>query len=80
MPEQIHGHEVMHMMMEEGRVYTKAVLRAVTVERFGAEARFFTCSVANMKTEELMGFLECRGKFIDEGEWFGTELDRICQH
>ena len=80
MSEQIHGHEVMEMMLEDGKVYTKATLCAAIVERFGEEARFFTCSAANMTTEELVEFLDGRGKFIDEGEGFRTEPDRMCQH
>lgn len=80
MSEQIHGHEVMAMMMEEGRVYTRATLRAAIVERFGEEARFFTCSAANMTAEELIGFLAGRGKFIEEDEGLRMEPDRMCQH
>ena len=79
MPEQIHGHEVMHMMMEDGRVYTKASLCAAIFERFGEGARFFTCSAANMTAEELVDFLGNRGKFIAEGAGFRTEPDRMCQ-
>lgn len=76
---QIHGHEVMHMMMEEDCAYTKSTLCAAIVERFGAKARFFTCSAANMTAEELIDFLESRGKFIDAGDGFKTEAGRMCQ-
>ena len=80
MPEQIHGHEVMKMMIDAGQVYTKDTLRAAIAERFGAEARFYTCSAGNMTAEELIAFLAARDKFLDEGEGFKTEPDRICQH
>lgn len=80
MTEQIHGHEVMHMMMESGRTYTKATLRAAIIERFGADARFFTCSAANMSAAELIDFLEQRGKLVAAGEGFKTEAERMCQH
>ncbi|MFY9329202.1 MAG: YecH family metal-binding protein [Georgfuchsia sp.] len=79
MSEQIHGHEVMHMMMEDGRAYTKATLRSAIVERFGVEARFFTCSAADMTAEELIDFLMSRGKFLAEGDGFRTEAGRMCQ-
>lgn len=80
MQEQIHGHEVMRMMIEEGKAYTNATLRAAIVDRFGDEVRFYTCSAENMTTDELITFLEDRGKFIDEGQGFKTEPDRICKH
>lgn len=79
MPEQIHGHEVMKMMMDDGRVYTKATLRAAIDERFGEGASFYTCSAANMTADELVAFLEDRNKFIHESEGFRTEPDRMCK-
>ena len=80
MAEQVHGHEVLRMMIEDGNVYTKATLRAAIVDRFGEGARFYTCSAENMTPDELVAFLENRGKFVDEGEGFKTEPDRICDH
>lgn len=80
MPEQVHGHEVMKMMIDDGRVYTRSTLRAAITARFGEEARFYTCSAQGMTANELVTFLEGRGKFIPEGEGFRTESDRICQH
>lgn len=80
MPEQIHGHEVMKMMIDAGKVYTKDTLRAAMAERFGAQARFYTCSAENMAADELIAFLAARGKFLDEGDGFKTEPGRICQH
>ena len=32
---QVHGHEVMHMMLEQGKAYTRETLREAMVERFG---------------------------------------------
>lgn len=80
MPEQIHGHEVMQMMIDAGRVYTRTMLRAAIVERFGEGVRFYTCSARDMTADELVAFLEERGKFIPDGEGFRTEADRMCQH
>ena len=45
--EQLHAHEVLHMM--EGNSYTEASLRAAIVEKFGEHQRFYTCS-ANFST------------------------------
>ncbi len=67
------------MMIEDGRVYTKASLCAAIAQRFGQGARFYTCSAENMTAEELVSFLESRNKFICEGEGFRTEPDRMCK-
>jgi probable metal-binding protein len=80
MTEQVHGHEVMKMMLEDSKVYTKATLRAEIVDRFGEDTRFYTCSAQNMTADELISFLESRGKFIDEAGGFKTEPDKICDH
>ena len=44
--EQLHAHEVLHMM--EGNSYTEATLRAAIVEKFGEHQRFYACSADNM--------------------------------
>ena len=76
----IHGHDVMQMMMEEGKAYTKATLRTAILERFGEEARFHTCSADNMTADELIAFLESRGKFIAGGGGYQVYPDSICSH
>jgi probable metal-binding protein len=76
----IHGHEVLQMMCSSGKTYTTASLTADIVERFGADARFHTCSAEDMSAEELVEFLHSKGKFIPTGEGFQTSPDRICSH
>ncbi len=44
--EQIHGHEVLHMM--EGNVYSEASLRKAIIDKFGANQLFYTCSASNL--------------------------------
>ncbi len=80
MPDSIHGHEVMHMMMESGAAYTVASLREAIEARFGPTTRFHTCSAENMTAEELVAFLAARGKFVPVGEGFTTGPDRMCSH
>ena len=80
MPEQVHGHEVMRMMLESDGAFTKDSLRAAIVERFGEATRFCTCSAENMTAEQLVDFLESRGKFVGTGEAFQTQADKICDH
>jgi probable metal-binding protein len=80
MKEPIHGHEVMDMMVTSGKTYTKESLRADIIARFGDEARFYTCSADNMTPDELIAFLQARGKFIEAGSGFTTDQDKLCSH
>ena len=80
MAEQVHGHDVMKMMIETGVSYTRETLREAIGERFGAETRFFTCSAEGMTAEELISFLEKKGKFVDAGSGMTTTPERICNH
>ena len=70
----------MQMMLEQGDAYTRDTLRAAIIDRFGEDTRFFTCSAENMTPDELIVFLEERGKFVDTGSGFNTAPDKICDH
>ena len=76
----IHGHEVMHLMLESGATYTEATLRAAIAQRFGADARFHTCSAENLTADELIEFLAARGKFVLASGGFRLPPDQMCQH
>ena len=80
MPERIHGHDVMAMMIESGKAYTRESLLAAIVEKFGEEARFYTCSAEDMTPDELITFLQARGKFVDDDGGFQTDKSKICDH
>ncbi len=80
MAEAIHGHEVIDMIVRSGRAYTRETLRADIVGRFGAEARFYTCSAENLTADELITFLEARGKFRAAGPGFTIDQEQVCNH
>jgi probable metal-binding protein len=80
MTTQIHGHEVMQMMLELDQSFTRESLRQAIQDRFGGEARFFTCSAENMTPDELIDFLAERGKFVERDRGFNTQADMICNH
>jgi len=80
MTNQIHGHEVMQMMIESGKTYTHDSLREAIIHAFGPAARFFTCSANGMTADELIQFLDSRGKFLHEEGEFKTQPDKICDH
>lgn len=81
MSNSVHGHEVMHFMLEQGGQFTKESLVSAVVERFGAETRFHTCSAENMTAAQLVDFLEEKGKFVESASGgFNTEPEKICAH
>lgn len=80
MDPEIHGHEVMRMMVDSGAEYTRASLRQAIIARFGAGARFRTCFAEGMTADQLIDFLGARGKFVDCGAGFSTSPDKICDH
>ena len=77
---EIHGHEVMQMMLESEEAFSKESLCEAIVARFGAEVRFHTCSAAGMTAEELVDFLESKGKFVPQDGGFRTSVEKICSH
>jgi len=76
----IHGHEVLHMMLESAEQYSQESLVAAINTRFGGDARFHTCSAEEMTAAELVAFLASRGKFIPVEEGFSTHQSKICSH
>ena len=80
MTNQIHGHEVIEMMTGSNETYTTTSLQAAIINRFGAEARFHTCSAANMDAGELIAFLAGRGKFTERPGGFSINPDKVCAH
>ncbi|MEI8314523.1 MAG: YecH family metal-binding protein [Verrucomicrobiota bacterium] len=77
---QIHGHDVLNMMLASGKTYTQATLVADIIGKFGSATKFHTCSAEDMTAEELVTFLESRGKFKLHDGGFQTSKDVICQH
>lgn len=80
MQNSIHGHEVMHFMLEQGGNFTRESLTTAIGQKFGADAQFHTCSAEGMSAAELIDFLAAKGKFVEQGEGFNTEADKICNH
>lgn len=80
MTESIHGHEVLHFMLENPAGFTRESLQAAIIARFGADARFHTCSAEGMDAATLIDFLEAKGKFVPSSAGFNTEPEKICNH
>ena len=80
MQTQVHGHDVIAMMMEATQPFTRESLIGAILDRFGPDTRFYTCSAEGMNAAELVTFLEERGKFMPAGPGFQINPERVCQH
>ncbi len=80
MNQSVHGHDVMHMMLELGGQFTRDSLKSAIETRFGADTRFHTCSAEDMTALQLIDFLEAKGKFVAADDGFNTREEHICQH
>lgn len=77
----IHGHDVLHMMLESPEGFASADALVAAIEaRFGTDARFHTCSAEEMDARTLVDFLAERGKFSPSAPGFNTSADKICNH
>ena len=80
MNDSFHGHEVMQMMLQSGKRYTRSTLIEDIEEVFGKDATFYTCSAINMTADELIDFLDSRGKILPMHDGFTTDPSKICNH
>ena len=80
MEKQIHGHDVLDFMIASGETYTRVTLARAIVAKFGADARFHTCSAEAMTAEQLIDFLSAKDKFRAGENGFTVAIERICQH
>ena len=78
--EQIHGHELIDMMLQAGKAYTRSSLLTDIVANFGSAARFYTCSAQNLSPDGLIDFLQAKGKFVPFEEGFQTSPELVCKH
>lgn len=63
--ESIHGHDVMHIILEKGPIERQALTQIVQ-DQFGEFPSFHTCSASGMDLPQLLDFLLQRSK-ISEG-------------
>lgn len=80
MTNQIHGHEVIAMMTSSNQLYTRDSLKAAIIAKFGAVARFHTCSAENMDADEMIDFLAARGKFLENAGGLAIDPAKVCNH
>lgn len=76
----IHGHEIIHMVADlKGSVSIQSLREEVT-KQYGADARFHTCSGANLDFDGLIDFVVERGKLIRENDTVRYAGAETCNH
>lgn len=61
-----HAHDAMQMMLDSGDTYTRESFTKAIADRFGPDARFCSCSNADMAADDLLAFLFGRGKLTGD--------------
>jgi probable metal-binding protein len=80
MTKEIHGHDIIQMMTESNQLYTRDSLKAAILAKFGADARFHTCSAEGMDADGIIDFLAARGKFMENVAGLAINPDQVCNH
>jgi len=78
MHKNIHGHDVLAMMLRSNRGYTREQLRQAIDSVFGTSSRFDACVAQGMTAEELIDFLVARNKFRTEADGWHVNEGEIC--
>ena len=77
---EIHGHEVLEMMIESGHPYSNESLQQAIDLKFGTDARFYICSGGDMSASELIEALWAKDKFTGTSESFVFDPANRCNH
>jgi len=77
---EIHAHEVMQMMLELDKDFSRESLAQAINDRFGPGTKFYSCSAVGMDADAVIDFLESRGKFVARDDGFNTAQNKICSH
>ena len=78
MPESIHGHAVLRLLLDAPHPLSLPALREAAAERFGADTRFHTCSARDLTLDQLVDFLLARRKLAMEDGALVVRRAEIC--
>ena len=81
MPQNVHGHEIMHLINNASDGMTIDELRGAVAEQFGSDATFHACAGGNWTLDELLQFLGSRGKVVQHPDGrLRTDIGLMCDH
>ena len=67
MSSEIHGHQILTLLMQASQPIDRESLTATVSERFGEGVTFCTCSEQGLSLDDLLTFLLSKGKILEEG-------------
>ncbi len=70
----------MHLIADAKIALSKDEWVLEIAKKFGAEARFHTCSASDMTAGALLDFLSARGKLVGTEHSLSLDAAAICQH
>jgi probable metal-binding protein len=76
----VHAHDVLHMVAESNDGIKLEELRALLNQKYGSEIRFTNCADARFTVDELLVFLESRGKISVDNGVARVNANRVCNH
>ena len=79
----IHGHQVIHLIHDHASTaqpLTRQTLTEEVARRFGADARFHTCSAHGMTLDQLLHFLVVRQKVVERDGRLIVNIGEVCSH
>ncbi len=68
------------MMIDANKTYSRTSLRSDIYDKFGVDATFYTCSASGMSADELIKFLENKGKVVFNSYGYIAEEVVMCNH
>lgn len=80
MPDSVHGHDVMALMVAQANPVLKPELIAQIIQTFGEATRYHTCSAENLTAEELISLLLNKGKITESAQGLSLVAGRQCHH
>lgn len=66
MSNDIHGHQILTLLMQASQPIDRASLKATAADMFGENVTFCTCSQQGLTLDELLTFLLSKGKLIEQ--------------
>ncbi len=75
---EVHGHEILKLIHNAARPFTRETLRQAAGSRFGKDARYCTCSADNLTLDNLVNFLLERGKLVEEQGEIRADISQMC--
>jgi probable metal-binding protein len=76
----IHAHDVLSMVAESNGGMMLDDLRSMLHTKYGPDVRFTNCADARFTVDELLLFLESRGKISVEDGVARVNTQNVCSH